>query len=341
MEFKDYYKILGVDKSASQDEIKKAYRKLARKYHPDVSKEKDAAERMAEVNEANTVLSDPEKRAAYDNLGKEAAYRSSASGGGSGGYRDFRPPPNWDAGVEFSDHGDSEGMDSAAYSDFFEQMFGRAARAQRGAGAGAGAGASQGGFRGGPPPSQRGEDHHAKIELDLKDAYTGAERMLSLRGAKLDDSGHLVNEERQLQVTIPKGVREGQLIRLSGQGSPGFGGAPNGDLFLEVQFKPDARWRAQERDVYQSVNITPWEAELGGPIEVTTPSGSTVEVNVPAHSKTGRKLRLKERGIPAATPGDLYLELHVVLPPANTEEQRNAYSDLAKAFPHFNPRAGQ
>ncbi|WP_353235515.1 DnaJ C-terminal domain-containing protein [Diaphorobacter ruginosibacter] len=324
MEFKDYYKILGVDKNASADEIKKAYRKLARKYHPDVSKEKDASQRMAEVNEANTVLSDPEKRAAYDNLGKEGAYRSG---------QDFRAPPNWDAGFEFSEHGDSAGMDSAAFSDFFEQMFGRAARAQRGAGGG--------GFHGGPPPSQRGEDHHAKIELDLRDAYTGAERMLSLRGARLDESGHLVNQERQLQVTIPKGVREGQLIRLSGQGSPGYGGAPNGDLFLEVQFKPDPRLRAQDRDVYQSVNVSPWEAELGGPIQVTTPGGATVEVNVPAHWKSGRKLRLKERGIPAATPGDLYLELHVVLPPASTDEQRAAYSNMARTFAQFNPRGGQ
>ncbi|QNN57908.1 DnaJ domain-containing protein [Diaphorobacter ruginosibacter] len=331
MEFKDYYKILGVDKSASADEIKKAYRKLARKYHPDVSKEADAADRMAEVNEANTVLSDPEKRAAYDNLGKESAYRAG---------QDFRPPPNWDAGFEFTDHGDSAGMDSAAFSDFFEQMFGRAARAQRGAGADHG-GTASGHFRGGPPTQQRGEDHHAKIELDLRDAYAGAERMLTLRGARLDDNGHLVNEERQLQVTIPKGVREGQLIRLSGQGSPGYGGAPNGDLFLEVQFKPDTRWRAQDRDVYQSVNVSPWEAELGGPIQVTTPGGSTVEVNVPAHWKTGRKLRLKERGIPAATPGDLYLELHVVLPPATTDEQRAAYSNMAKAFAQFNPRSAQ
>ncbi len=329
MEFKDYYKTLGVDKSATADEIKKAYRKLARKYHPDVSKEKDAAARMAEVNEANTVLSDPEKRAAYDNLGKESAYRSG---------QDFRPPPNWDAGYEFSDHGDAgAGMDGAAFSDFFEQIFGRAARAQRGAGAG---GQSSGAhFRSGASAQQRGEDHHAKIELDLQDSYTGAERMLSLRGGRLDDNGHLVNEERQLQVTIPKGVREGQLIRLAGQGSPGFGGAPNGDLFLEVQFKPDDRWRTQDRDVYQSVNVSPWEAELGGPIQVTTPSGSTVEVNVPAHSKSGRKLRLKERGIPSATPGDLYLELHVVLPRAETDEQKAAYSNLSKAFAGFNPRS--
>ena len=321
MEFKDYYKILGVGHDASADDIKKAYRKLARKYHPDVSKEPDAAARMAEVNEANTVLSDPEKRAAYDALGREAPHRAG---------QDFRPPPNWDAGFEFTGAPGAEGMDGAEFSDFFEQLFGHAARAQRGPGA----------QRHGHSPQQRGRDHHASIELDLLDAYHGAERTLTLRGARLDEGGHLVNEERQLQVTIPKGVRAGQLIRLSGQGSPGLGGAGAGDLFLEVRFKPDARWRAEERDVYQGVAIAPWVAELGGAIEVQTPGGPTVEVTVPPRWKPGRKLRLKERGIPAATPGDLYLELHVALPPAATDAQRDAYRAFARAFPQFQPSGG-
>ncbi|SDM29170.1 curved DNA-binding protein [Oryzisolibacter propanilivorax] len=325
MEFKDYYKILGVAKDATAEDIKKAYRKLARKYHPDVSKEPDAAARMAEVNEANTVLSDPEKRAAYDQLGRAAPH-----GAGQG----FRPPPNWDAGFEFTGGPQgAEGMDSAQFSDFFEELFGRAARAQHGGGGGH--------SHGGRAREQRGSDHHARIELELQDAYHGAERTLSLRGARLDDAGRLVNEERQLQVTIPKGVREGQLIRLAGQGAPGMGGAPAGDLFLEVQFKPDVRWRAEDRDVYQSVPLAPWEAELGGPIEVTTPGGQTVEVTVPARWKPGRKLRLKERGIPAATPGDLYLELQVVLPQAATEAQQQAWRELARAYPSFNPRRTQ
>lgn len=322
MEFKDYYQILGVERDASAADIKKAYRKLARKYHPDVSKEANAATRMAEVNEAHTVLSDPEKRAAYDALGRQAPHRAG---------QDFRPPPNWDAGFEFTGAPGADGMDAAEFSDFFEQLFGRAAHAQRSRRHG---GASaQGGA-----PQQRGRDHHASIELHLSDAYHGAERTLTLRGARLDDSGHLVNEERQLQVNIPKGVREGQLIRLGGQGGPGLGGAPAGDLFLEVHFKPDPRWRAEDRDVYQAVTLAPWEAELGGPIEVQTPGGTTVEVTVPAHWKPGRKLRLKERGIPAATPGDLYLELHVALPPATTEAQQQAYRALAQAFPQFQPR---
>ncbi|WP_313084624.1 DnaJ C-terminal domain-containing protein [Pulveribacter sp.] len=328
MEFKDYYKTLGVAKDATADEIKKAYRKLARKYHPDVSKEPEAAARMAEVNEANTVLSDPEKRAAYDQLGRSAPH--GAGGGGQG----FRPPPNWDAGFEFTGAPDgAEGMDSAQFSEFFEELFGRAARGQ-GHGRAHRAG-------GGTAREQRGSDHHARIELDLQDAYHGAERTLSLRGARLDAQGHLVNEERQLQVSIPKGVREGQLIRLAGQGAPGLGGAPAGDLFLEVQFKPDSRWRAEDRDVYQSVPVAPWEAELGGAIQVTTPGGATVEVTVPARWKSGRKLRLKERGIPAATPGDLYLELHVALPPATTEAEKQAWRALAQAYPSFNPRRTQ
>ena len=224
MEFKDYYQILGVERDATAADIKKAYRKLARRYHPDVSKETDAAARMAEVNEANTVLSDPEKRAAYDALGRAAPHQAG---------QDFRPPPHWDAGFEFTGApGGGQGMDGAEFSDFFEQLFGQAARARRPGGASAQSGGAQ-----------RGRDHHARIELDLRDAYHGAERMLTLHGARLDDGGRLVNEERQLQVSIPKGVREGQLIRLGGQGGPGLGGAPAGDLFLEVQFKPDTRWR--------------------------------------------------------------------------------------------------
>ena len=327
MEFKDYYQILGVERTASAADIKKAYRKLARQYHPDVSKAPDAAQRMAEVNEANTVLSDVEKRAAYDALGT-----GSAAHAGQG----FEPPPHWNEGFEFTGSPGADGMDSAQFSDFFEQLFGHAARAQR-----RGATPGRAGFAdGASAAAQRGQDHHAKIALDLQDAYHGAERIITLQGAHLDDQGHLARSERQLQVKIPRGVRSGQLIRLSGQGSPGLGGAAAGDLFLEVEFHPDPRWRAEDRDVYQSVSLSPWEAELGGPIEVQTPGGSTVEVTVPPRWKPGRKLRLKERGIPAATPGDLYLELHVSLPEATTEAQREAYRSLAQAFPHFTPRHG-
>jgi curved DNA-binding protein len=315
MEFKDYYKVLGVEKNATDAEIKKAYRKLARKYHPDVSKEPDAAARMAGVNEANAVLSDPEKRAAYDQLGRQPH----ANAG-----EDFRPPPNWDAGFEFS----SRPGEETEFSDFFEQLFGHSAR-QRSARPGA-AGARQSM----PIP---GEDHHAKIELDLLDSYAGAQRTIALRGARLDDEGHVVNEERHLEVSIPKGVREGQHIRLAGRGGPGFNGGPPGDLLLEVVFKPDARWHAEGRDVYQRVSLAPWEAALGASVVVATPTGDA-EVKVPAGWKPGRTLRLKGRGIPGQQPGDLYLELDIAVPAPETDAQRKAYAALAQAFPGYDAR---
>jgi len=317
MEFKDYYKVLGVDKTATEADIKRAFRKLARKFHPDVSKEPNAAARMAEVNEANAVLSDPEKRAAYDELGRQPY----ASAG-----HEFRPPPNWDAGFEFSSRPGEDGE----FSDFFEQLFGHAAR-QRSARSGA-AGARQSV----PIP---GEDHHAKIELDLLDAYAGAQRTITLRSARLDDQGHVVHDERHLEVSIPKGVREGQHIRLAGRGGPGFNGGPAGDLLLEVVFKPDPRWHAEGRHVYQRVALAPWEAAIGASVVVATPAGDA-EVQVPPGWKPGRKLRLKGRGIPGRDPGDLYLELEIALPTPETEAQRAAYAALGQAFPGFDARRG-
>lgn len=307
MQFKDYYQILGVEKTAPADEIKKAYRKLARKYHPDVSKEPDAEKRMKEVNEAYAVLSDPEKRAAYDQLGSR--WQTG---------QDFQPPPGWDAGFEFSGDG-AHGGQAADFSDFFASLFGRAGRDS-------GAGDFQ----------MRGGDHHARILIDLADAYHGATRMITLRAAKLDASGRVVTEERTLNVQIPKGVKEGQHIRLAGQGSPGMGGGPPGDLYLEVQFSPDPRFRVEGRDVYESVPVAPWEATLGATIEVPTPSGN-VQVKVPAGSQAGRKLRLKGRGIPGNPPGDLYLVLEVALPPADTDKARQIYQTMAQELA-FNPR---
>ncbi|HMN20852.1 MAG TPA: DnaJ C-terminal domain-containing protein [Ottowia sp.] len=316
MEFKDYYQILGVDKGASADAIKKAYRKLARKYHPDVSKESDAEKRMAEVNEAYAVLGDAEKRAAYDTVGAQAWAAGARSGD------DVRPPPGWNAGYEFGDGGGSGGGD---FSEFFEQMFGRA---QAGTQA-----------RRGTQARMRGEDQHARIELGLIDAYRGAERQITLRSARLDASGHVVPEERTLQVKIPKGVKEGQLIRLAGQGSPGIGGGPAGDLLLEVRFAPDARWQVDGRDVSQRLRVTPWEAALGAQVRTHTPDGVAVEVGVPPGSGSGRKLRLKGRGIPSASaPGDLYLVLDIAVPGAITPEQKAAWEGLGKAYPGFDPR---
>ena len=327
MQFKDYYQILGVDKSATQDDIKRAYRKLARKYHPDVSKEADAAQRMAEVNEANTVLGDPEKRAAYDTVGAQAWAAGARSGD------DVRPPQGWNSGYEYGDGGARGGGPAfhggfgggeGDFSEFFEQMFGRAR-------AGGGAAGAQ--------ARMRGEDRHARIELELIDAYHGAERALTVRGARVDEQGHVTPEERTLHVKIPQGVKEGQMIRLAGHGGAGLGGEAAGDLFLEVRFRPDPRWRVDGRDVTQKLRVTPWEAALGGTVEVPTPDGKTVQVGVPAGSGSGRRLRLKGRGIPsAAAPGDLYLELDIAVPGAVTPEQSAAWQALAAAYPGFDPR---
>lgn len=348
MEYKDYYQILGVDKNATADAIKSAYRKLARKYHPDLSKEPDAAQRMAEVNEANAVLSDPEKRAAYDAVGAQAWAAGARSGD------DVRPPPGWNAGFEFSDAGNGYGHhgqggfdgfggfsgfgnfgaqgDQAQHSAFFEELFGRATRARQSQGARAHAGNAP----------MRGEDQHATIELALPDAYHGVQRTITLRGLALDAQGQLQPQERVLEVKIPRGVKPGQLIRLAGQGGPGFNGGPAGDLLLQVQFADDARWRIDGRDVTQTLRVAPWEALLGATVEVTMPDGATAEVRVPEGSNTGRKLRVKGRGIPAAnaagTAGDLYLELEMAVPGAVTEAQKTAWAALREAYPGFDPR---
>jgi curved DNA-binding protein len=182
----------------------------------------------------------------------------------------------------------------------------------------------------------RGGDHHAKVVIDLADAYHGATRAVTLRSARLDAGGHVVTEERTLDVTIPRGVRAGQHIRLRGQGAPGHGSGPAGDLYLEIEFRPDDRYTVDGRDVTQRVPVAPWEAALGATIEVPTPSGP-VEVTVPADSRNGRRLRLRGRGIPGDPPGDLYLELDLVLPPAHTEAARELYRAMAREM-KFNPR---
>ena len=310
MEFKDYYKILGVAREATADQIKKAFRGLARKYHPDVSKETNAEEKMKEVNEAYTVLSDPEKRAAYDNLGQGGNFQS-----GSG----FQPPPGWDAGFEFS-HAHSDGSQAADFSDFFAELFGKQ-------------------MRGRPPYGEhkmQGNDHHAKIMLDLEDAYHGATRSLTLRAPKLDNQGRVIFDDHTLNIRIPKGVHAGQVIRLAGQGDPGMAGEKAGDLFLQIQFNPHPRYRVDNKDVYASLPVAPWEAALGETIKIPVPDGF-VEVRVPENSQPGRKLRLKGRGIPAATPGDLYLLLEIVLPPVVSDKERGIYQTMAREFA-FNPR---
>ena len=315
MEYKDYYDIIGVKRDATQDEIKRAYRKLARKYHPDVSKEDDAEERFKEVGEAYEVLKDPEKRAAYDQLGE----------GWQGG-QDFNPPPDWDTGFEFSGGGYTGGR--ADHSAFFEELFGRA-YAQ--AGAGGYAGGSHGGF------NRRGQDHHARIKVNLEDSFNGATRSITLRVPGVTQDGHVATHDRTLNIHIPKGIRAGQQIRLAGQGSPGFGNAESGDLFLEVEFDKHPLYRVDAADIYLDLPVAPWEAALGATIKVPTPSGS-VDLKIPAGSNQGRKLRLKGRGLAGKTPGDMYVVLQVSLPPADSDVARELYKQMKEQF-DFNPRA--
>ena len=329
MEFKDYYQVLGVERGAPEADIKKAYRKLVRKHHPDVNKAADAQVRMQALNEAWEVLQDPEKRAAYDQLGQRWQ-----------GGADFKPPPDWNAGFEFSGApegwdggGGGRGGDGADHSAFFESLFGAARRGS----AGRARRPADADF------AARGNDHHAKIIVPLEDAFTGATRTLTLQSADFDAQGRPQTHTRQLAVTIPKGLKAGQQIRLAGQGSPGFGGGAAGDLFLELQFEPHPRYRAEGRDLYVTLAVAPWEAALGAQLPVATPGGE-VEISVPAESQAGRKLRLKGRGIPAAdakgAPGDLYLVLEVVLPPARTDAARAAWRKLAEDLA-FDPRQGR
>jgi curved DNA-binding protein len=308
VEFKDYYKVMGVARDATEAQIKQAYRKLARKYHPDVSKEKDAEARFKELGEAYEVLKSPEKRAAYDQLGQN--YRAG---------EDFRPPPNWDSGFEFS----GAGPGNSAYSDFFDSLFG--ARARSGAG-------NRGAFR-----ADHGEDHHAKVLLDLEASLNGGSRTFTLRVPEIDDQGRLVSKERTLNVQVPKGILAGQQIRLAGQGGRTAGAGTTGDLYIEVEFLPHPLYQVDARDLSLELPVAPWEAALGATVKTPTPNG-LVDLKIPAGSHAGTKLRLKGRGIPASPPGDLYVVLQIALAAANDDKAKAAYQAFAAAVP-FNPRA--
>lgn len=312
MEYVDYYAVLGVERDASADDIKKAFRKLARKYHPDVSKEPDAEAHMQAVNEAYAVLSDPERKAAYDRLG---------AGGASG--QDFTPPPGWDSGFEFSGEGMSP-EEAARFSSFFSELFG-------------GMGGDPFQARGGRTRPRQGQDHHARILLDLEDSFTGPTRQLSLQVPSLDAQGRVRLDTRTLQVKIPVGIRAGQIIRLAGQGHPGPDGTPAGDLLLEVGFRPHARFEVHGRDLAMTLPLAPWEAALGAVIPVTLPVGS-VKVRIPAGAQSGRALSVRGKGLPGNPPGDLTLHLKVVVPPADTEAAKALYETMAKEMA-FDPRA--
>jgi len=327
MEYRDYYQIMGVARTATADEIKKSYRRLARKFHPDVSKEKDAEKRFKEVQEAYEVLKDPEKRAAYDQLGSD--YKQG---------QQFRPPPDWGSGFEFRG-GPRQGRaragashteefeDAEGFSDFFSSLFG-----QRGFGGGAGGGNPFGGAG-----ARAARDHHARVDIDLEEAYSGTTRTLELKRPDLKPDGTLDLKTHTVKVTIPAGVTEGQLIRLAGQGEQSTGGGKPGDLYLEVHMKPNRLFQLDGRDVTLTLPIAPWESALGATVTVPTLGGG-VDMRIPPNSQSGQKLRLRGRGLPGQTPGDQYIQLKIVVPPANTPEAKAVFEDMKQKL-NFNPRA--
>lgn len=296
MEYKDYYKILGVPRTASEAEIKRAYRKLAREFHPDKNKAKDAEDRFKAANEANEVLSDPKKRAAYDQLGPNW----------QNGQR-FTPPPGWSGGRGASGGAGFDG-DAGGFSDFFSSLFGNGA-----AGAGFGGGGGYEDFGGGIA-----RDQQARLAIGIEDSYNGATRSVSIGN-------------RTLNVRIPKGVTAGQTIRLGGQAPRG------GDVLLELSFAAHPLFKPDGRDLHMTLNVTPWEAALGGPVPVAT-LGGTVELNLPAGTLSGRRLRLKGRGLPGSPAGDQFVTVQVQTPAAESEAQKQIYEQMRVLFPDFDPR---
>jgi curved DNA-binding protein len=314
MQYKDYYKILGVERTASEDEIKKAYRKLARKYHPDVSKEKDAEEKFKEVNEANDVLSDPEKRKAYDQLG---SYQPG---------QDFRPPPDWEQQFGAGTHFDFSGMD---FGDLFAQMFG--------GGMGAGAGRRRAhGFGGGF--AQPGQDFEVGLEISLEEAFHGAEKTLQLEVPEPSPQGFMVRVPKTVKVRVPKGATEGLRLRVAGKGGSGMHGGHAGDLYLNIKIAPHPWFKVVEHDLYLDVPLTPWEAALGATVEIPTIDGS-VRLKVRPGSRSGQKMRLAGKGLPRPKHGhgDLYAVFQIATPTELTSREHELFEALAKES-EFKPR---
>lgn len=309
MEYRDYYNILGVDRNAKPEEIKRAYRKMARKYHPDVSKEPAAEERFKEVQEAYEVLKDAQKRQAYDQLGSN--WKSG---------QEFRPPPGWQGFGGF-DGGSAgfHGGESVDFSDFFASLFG----GQRGAGP-----------FGGRQRPQRGRDEQARIAISMEEAFTGGSRTIQLQ---TQTHRGRPPEVRTLKINLPAGILPGQKLRLAGQGSPGANGQA-GDLYLEIEILPHKLFTLDGQHVLLTLPVTPWECALGSTITVPT-LGGRVDVKIAKGSQSGQKLRLKGRGFPGKTPGDQYVVLKIMTPPADTDTRRAFYEKMATEMP-FNPREG-
>lgn len=330
VEFQDYYNTLGVSRTASQEEIQRAYRKLARKYHPDVNKEKKAEDKFKHINEAYEVLKDPEKRKQYDMLG--AHWRDG---------QNFTPPPGWDRG-HFEFRGHPEGMadfdlggfpGGAGFSDFFERFFGQGPGGSR-------AGHWESTEPGARPWTARGQDQEAAITISLEDAYHGATKMVTLQIEEVGPEGTPRQQARQYEVKIPPGVIEGTRIRLAGRGGPGARSGKPGDLFLRVHIAPHARFQLQGHDLFVQVPITPWEATLGTKLDVPTLDGS-VKMTLPPGTQGGQRFRNRGKGLPKGKgeKGDLYVTVQIAIPETLSAAERELFKQLEKSS-SFNPRKG-
>lgn len=315
MEYKDYYQILGVEKSASPEEVKKAYRRAARKYHPDVSKEANAEEKFKEAKEAYEVLSDPEKRKAYDTLGDN--WQNGQS---------FNPPPDWENQSQYYSQGFDQ-TDMGQFSDFFENLFGGRGRHQR---------HTSGSHRAYQEYSARGQDIHSKILISLEEAFHGVEKHIQLAIPEVTGQG-IINKTKVLKIKIPKGILAGQQIRLASQGQPGIAGGEAGDLFLETEFQEHPLFSVKGKDLFLTLPLTPWEAVLGAIVKVPTLSGK-IELKIPVNSSAGQKLRLKGKGLPSKEPGDLFVQLTIEVPAVHNDADKELFKKMAEQM-HFNPRA--
>jgi curved DNA-binding protein len=316
MKFKDYYQLLGVERSATADDIKKAYKKLAHKYHPDVSKEANAEERFKEISEAYQTLKDPEKRAAYDQLGSD--YRPG---------QDFTPPPGWQENHRWGRAGANEAGGGAFSFDDIDlaDLFAGMARGRRGA-------------RGGAAGPMPGPDYEVAVHLTLEDAFNGTQIDLDLAMPEYDAAGQVRQVPRKIKARIPKGATGGQRLRLRGQGGKGFGGGPNGDLYLDIVLHPHALFRVDGHDIYLDLPLAPWEAALGGTVEIPTLSGA-VNLRIPAGTTAGRRLRLSKKGLPkpGGGEGDLYAVVQIVNPTVLDDRERELFTQLAQ-HSKFDPR---
>jgi curved DNA-binding protein len=306
MKYKDYYAILGVDRNASAEDIKKAYRKLARKYHPDVSKEPNAEEKFKEMAEAYETLKDPEKRAAYDQLGRYTPGQ------------EFQPPPDW--GQQFA--GTRTAFDDIDFADLFAGLAGRHGAGARGRRA-----------------FTSGRDYEAAVRLTFDQAFHGTEIELELSVLEFDDKGTARRVPRHIKVRIPKGVTDGQQLRIPGKGGKGVDGGPDGDLYLDIVVEPHPLYRVSGQDLYLDLPLAPWEAVLGTTVRLPTPAGA-VSLKVPPGTRAGQQLRLARRGLSrsGAEAGNLYAIVQIIVPWAIDERERALYRQLAE-ISNFNPRA--